>query len=123
MMIPIESNAQRSGRPKEQEIREVSMSTDDGIEGWGTIIFSILVGLLALWFFLAMGGLFALVGPWMIFAASHLVRQKRVRKARGHLRQQARELVAPMRSYATWQIQNRDGRSSPSVILTGNHNQ
>jgi hypothetical protein len=110
-MITIESNAHCSGRPKEQETRAVSMSAEDDIEGWGTIILSILVGLLALWFFFAMGGLFALVGPWMIFAASHLVRQKRVRKAGGHLKQQARELVASLRSHATWKILSRNERA------------
>jgi hypothetical protein len=88
---------------------------------------SIVVGLLALWFFLAMGGLFALVGPWMIFAASHLVRQKRVRKAGEHLRQQARELGVSLRSQATWKILYRDERalfvqsvSYKPVITTSN---
>jgi hypothetical protein len=52
------------------------MSADDDIEGWGAIFLSIIVGLLALWFFLAMGGIFALVGPWMILAVRHLTRQK-----------------------------------------------
>ena len=83
--------------PEVRETRAVSMSADGDIEEWGTIILSIVLGLLALWFFLAMGGIFALVGPWMIFATIHLVQQKRVRKAGGHLRQQAMQLVASIR--------------------------
>ncbi len=112
MILTIESSAHCSGRPEEQEIRAVSMLADDDIEGWGTIILSIVVGLLALWFFLAMGGIFALVGPYMIFAARHLIRQKWVRKVGRHLRQQARELVASIRIYTTtWKTLPRDERA------------
>jgi hypothetical protein len=79
MRPAIESNAYCSGRPQERHM--VSLAAEDDIEGWGAILLSIFVGLLALWFFLAMGGIFALVGPWMILATRHLVRQKWVRKA------------------------------------------
>jgi hypothetical protein len=87
MRLAIESNAYCSDRPKEQERHVVFMSADDDIEGWGVIFSSIIVGLLALWFFLAMGGIFALVGPWMILVVRHLVRQKWVRKAERCLKQ------------------------------------
>jgi hypothetical protein len=81
------------------------MLADDDIEGWGAILLSIVIGLLALWFFLALGGMFALLGPWMILAVRHLVRQKRVRKAGRCLRQQAGELVESGMIYsATWKI-------------------
>ena len=87
MRLAIESNAYCSDRPKEQERHAVSMLADDDIEGWGAILLSIIVGLLALWFFLAMRGIFAFVGPWMILAVRHLVRQKWVRKAERCLKQ------------------------------------
>jgi hypothetical protein len=101
MRLTIESNAYCSGSPKEQERHVVSLSAEDDIEGWGAILLSIFVGLLALWFFLAMGGIFALVGPWMILAVRHLVRQKWVRKVGRSLRQQAGELVEACRIYTT----------------------
>jgi hypothetical protein len=97
MIIIIESNAHSYCIQKERETRAVSMSADGDIEEWGTIILSIVIGLLALWFFLAMGGIFALIGPWMIFATIHLVQQKRDRKVGGLLRQQAIQLVELIR--------------------------
>jgi hypothetical protein len=36
----------------------------------------IVIGLLALFFFLWMGGVFALVGPWLIFAARVLITRR-----------------------------------------------
>lgn len=98
MISIIESKAHSYSIPKERETRAVSMSADGEIEEWGTIILSITIGLLTLWFFLAMGGIFALVGPWMIFATIHLVQQKQVRKAGGQFRRQAIQLVASIRS-------------------------
>jgi hypothetical protein len=97
----VESSLQAYRVPQERKPGAVSMSAQDDIEGWGAMILSIAVGLLALGFFLALGGIFALVGPWMVFAAIHLVRQKWATKARGHLRQQAIQLVASIRNHAT----------------------
>ncbi len=96
MIITIESNAHCYRIPKGKEARAVSISADDEVEGWATIFLSIVVGLLALWFFLAMGGIFALVGPWMIFTSIHLVR-----KVGRHLSQQALQLVASIGIHAT----------------------
>ena len=96
---------------KEQERRVVAMLADDDIEGWGTIILSIVIGLLALCFFLAMGGIFALVGPWMILAVRHVVQQKWVRKAERNLGRQVSDLVASIRICATtWKALPRDER-------------
>ena len=108
MRLTIESNAYCSSSPKEQERHVVALSAEDDIEGWGAILLSIFVGRLALWFFLAMGGILALLGPWMIFVARHLVRQKWVRKVGRSLRQQAGELMEACRIYtATWKIHPR----------------
>jgi hypothetical protein len=93
MMITIYSNAHIYGITQEKETRAVSMVAEDNVAGWGMLILSIVVGLLALCFFLAMGGIYALVGPWMIFAVTHLVQQKRVRKAGEHVWKLARQLA------------------------------
>ena len=87
--------------PEGRATRAVSISAEDDVEGWGTIILSITVGLLTLGFFLVMGGIFSLVGPWMLFAAIHLVRQQRVRKTGEHLWQQALQHMASIRIHAT----------------------
>jgi hypothetical protein len=79
---------------QERKTGAFSRSAQDDVEGWGTMILSIAVGLLALGSFLALGGIFAHVGPWMVFAAIHLVRQKWARKVGEHLRQEAIELAA-----------------------------
>lgn len=113
MIITVESNAHCYCIPKEEETHVVSMSADGDIEEWRTIILSIVVGLVALRFFLALGGIFAFLRPWMIFATIHLVRQKWVRKAGGHLRQQAQELVTSIRIHASaWKIFSCDERAS-----------
>jgi hypothetical protein len=93
MMITIDSNAHIYGITQEKETRAVSMVAEDNGVSCGTLILSIIVGLLALCFFLAMGGILALVGPWMIFAVTHLVQQKRVRKAGKHLWKQTSQLA------------------------------
>jgi len=80
MIHTIESNTHCSGRSKEQERHVVAMMHDEAVEGWGTIILSIFIGLLALWFFLALGGIVALVGPLLILVVRHLLHQKWVRK-------------------------------------------
>ena len=55
----------------------------DADEPWYLTIGSIVVGLLALFFFLWMGGVFALVGPCVIFAARLVItRRAQKRKAR-----------------------------------------
>jgi hypothetical protein len=90
-----------------------SISVQDDVEGWGMIILSITLGLLALGFFLALGGIFALIGPWLVFAATHIVRQKWARKAGEHLRQQAIELVVSIRNHTTSKLAGGPwGRSS-----------
>jgi len=98
-MITIYSNAHISGITQEKETRAVSMGAEDNVVGWGMLLLSIVVGLLALCFFLAMGGIYALVGPWMIFAVTHLVQQKRVRKAGEHLWKQARQVAQSARAH------------------------
>ena len=111
MGVMVKSSSQTYRVQQERKIGAVSMSAQDDVEGWGTMILSIAVGLFALGFFLALGGIFALVGPWMVFAAIHLVRQKWARKAGGHLRQQAIQLVASIRNHATtWKTLPRDER-------------
>jgi hypothetical protein len=61
----------------------VPASSADADEPWYLTIGSIVVGLLALSFFLWMGGVFALVGPCVIFAARLVItRQVKKRKAR-----------------------------------------
>lgn len=62
MRLTLESNAYCSGRMKGQERHALSKLADVDIEGWGAILL-LIIGLLALWFFLAMGGIVALVGP------------------------------------------------------------
>jgi hypothetical protein len=94
----VESSSQAYRVTQGRKSGAYSMSAQDELEGWCTIIFSIAVGLLALGFFLALGGIFALVGPWMVFAAIHLFRQKWARKAGGHLGHQALQLVVSIRN-------------------------
>ena len=86
---------------QERKTGAFSRSAQDDVEGWGTMILSITVGLLALGSLLALGGIFAHVGPWMVFAAIHLVRQKWARKVGEHLRQEAIELVASIWDHTT----------------------
>src|SRR6266567_4360495 len=71
---------------QERKTGAFSRSADNDVEGWGTMILSIAVGLLALGFFLALGDIFALMGSWMVFAAIPPVRQKWARKVGEHLR-------------------------------------
>jgi hypothetical protein len=106
-MITIDSNAHTYRPQKEKETRAVSMPAEGDVAGWGMLILSIIVGLLALGFLLAQGGIFALVGPWMIFALTHLVQQKRVRKAGEHLWKQARQLAQRQRARAHMLIVGR----------------
>jgi|GEM_PF-4062326 len=98
MGVMVEGSTQAYRVTQGRKAGAFSISAQDDVEGWRTMILSIAGGLLALGFFLALGGIFALVGPWMIFAAIHLVRQKWARKAEGHLRQQAIQLVASIRN-------------------------
>jgi hypothetical protein len=81
MGATIESSSQVYRAMQERRTGSFSLSARDEVEGWGMIIVSIALGLLALGFFLALGGIFALVGPWMVFAAVQLVRQQWARKA------------------------------------------
>ena len=81
--------------------RAILVTARDDVTEWRTIILSIPIGLLTLGFFLAMGGICALVGPWMLLAAIHLVRQQRVRKAGEHLVRQALQRMASIRINAT----------------------
>jgi hypothetical protein len=62
-----------------------SRTSDDELTHWCIDICSSVIGLFTLFFFLAMGGIFALVGPWLIFVVIHLVRQKQVKKAGEHV--------------------------------------
>jgi hypothetical protein len=100
MGVMLESSSQAYRVSQERKTGAVSMTAQDDVEGWGTMILSIAVGFLALGFFLALGGIFALVGPWMVFAAIHLFRQKWARKAGGHLGHQAIQLVVSIRNHA-----------------------
>jgi hypothetical protein len=100
MGTTVEISSQAYRVTQERNAGAFSISTQDDAEGWGMMILSIAVGLLALGFFLALGGIFALVGPWMVFAAIHLFRQKWARKAGGHLGHQAIQLVVSIRNHA-----------------------
>ena len=59
----VESSSQAYRLTQERKTGAFSRSAQDDVEGWGTMILSIAGGLLALGFFLALGGIFALVGP------------------------------------------------------------
>jgi hypothetical protein len=52
------------------------MPATDAVTPWGRMILSLIVGLLALSFFLALGGVFALVGPWIIFVVAQFVSKR-----------------------------------------------
>ncbi len=97
----VEGSLQAYRLTQERKTGAFSRSAQNDVQGWGTMTLSIAVGLLALGFFLAWGGIFALVGPWMVFAAIHLVRQKWTRKVGEHLRQEVIELVASIRNHTT----------------------
>jgi hypothetical protein len=60
---------------KEIENRPGSVRLNGEITQWCITICFILVGLFALFFFAHMGGMFALVGPWLILAVSLLVQK------------------------------------------------
>jgi len=61
---------------KEIENRPGSVRLTSEITQWCITICFIVVGLFALFFFAHMGGMFALVGPWIILAVSLLVRKR-----------------------------------------------
>jgi len=63
-----------------------SRTSGNELTHWCIDICSSVIGLFTLFFFLAMGGIFALVGPWLILVVIHLVRQKQVKKAVEHVR-------------------------------------
>lgn len=56
-------------------------AAEDDSDDWRTIILATSVGFIALIFFLAMGGIYAVIGPWLLFIVTQLVRQKWVRAA------------------------------------------
>jgi hypothetical protein len=56
----------------------VSRSPRDEFKGWFVTILIVIIGLLALFFFLSMGSVFALIGPWIILAGT-LLAAKRVK--------------------------------------------
>lgn len=65
--------AQRAA--KEIENRPGSVRLNGEIMQWCITICSIVVGFFALFFFAHVGGMFALVGPWIILAVSLLVQK------------------------------------------------
>jgi hypothetical protein len=58
-----------------------SRTSDNELTHWCIDICSSVIGLFALFFFLAMGGIFALVGPWLILVVIHVVRQMKPHSA------------------------------------------
>ena len=60
---------------KEIENRPGSVRLNSEIRQWSITICFIVVGLFALFFFAHVGGMFALVGPWIILAVSLLVQK------------------------------------------------
>lgn len=52
-----------------------SRTSESELKQWCIAICSSIAGLLALFFFLVMGGIFALVGPWVIIAGAQSVRK------------------------------------------------
>lgn len=115
MGATVESSSQVYRVMQERRTGSFSLSARDDVEGWGMIIVSITIGLLALGFFLAQGGIFALVGPGMVFAAVQLVRQQWARKAGEHLRQKAREFVVAFKDYATSIKQTKPGERAATT--------
>jgi hypothetical protein len=49
---------------------------EETIEGWLIDILVLVVGLLALFYFVALGEMFALVGPWLIFTGVLSIRKR-----------------------------------------------
>ncbi|MDQ6645024.1 MAG: hypothetical protein M3Y76_11295 [Chloroflexota bacterium] len=64
---------------KGKKKRPISAPHTDEVIEWCMVILPIVFGLPALYCFLAMGGVFATVGPWMIFGATILF-SKRLKK-------------------------------------------
>ena len=63
MGVMVESSTQAYRVTQGRKAGAFSISAQDDVEGWRTMILSIAGGLLTLGFFLALGGIFALVGP------------------------------------------------------------
>ena len=55
---------------KGTDYRSASAAPSGGIKRWCISICSVIMGLLALFFFLFMGGVFALFGPWVVLAGT-----------------------------------------------------
>lgn len=72
-MVNSTTHAHRTA--KEIENRPGSVRLNSEITQWCITICFIVVGLFALFFFAHMGGIFALVGPWIILAVSLLVQK------------------------------------------------
>jgi hypothetical protein len=119
MAVIEERSANASCELKTRETQASSMSATGEIAELGILLLFILVGLLTLGFFLALGGLFAIVGPWLIFAVTHLVQQKRVKRAGKHLRQQALQLmVVIMYNHQTSKQSQRHQEQLPGKLGT-----
>jgi hypothetical protein len=72
-MVNSTTHAHRAA--KEIEDRPGSVRPNSEITQWCITICIIVVGLFALFFFAHMGGMSALVGPWIILAVSLLVQK------------------------------------------------
>jgi hypothetical protein len=55
----------------------VPVEPSDEARAWWVILFPIVVGILALFFFLSMGGLFAVIAPWVILAGIQSVMKRK----------------------------------------------
>jgi hypothetical protein len=67
---------------KEVESHSGSTVSNGYTMGWSMILCAIILGVLALFFFLSLGGMFAVVGPWLIFVATVAMTKRSTRKKR-----------------------------------------
>lgn len=112
MGVTVRSRSQTNHVAQKRATGSLSLSAQQDVEGWAMIILPIPIGLLALGFFLALGGIFAIVGPWMVLAAAHLIRRQWARKAAVQLGQKARGFVVAYRHLDTAIQANRYGGKS-----------
>ena len=69
---------------KEVQGRSGSTVSNEYTMRWSMILCAIILGILALFLFLSLGGMFAVVGPWLIFAATVVMTKRSTRKQRSY---------------------------------------
>ncbi len=76
LLVAEDAPTHKYGVPAPADTVPALVKPEETIKGWHIDILVVVVGLLALFFFVALGEVFALVGPWLIFTGVLSIRKR-----------------------------------------------